>query len=174
MRRGHSAEARTSPWVATGEIRRPRRRSRQAPDDLGSRRDHTGGAEVLTASYTFLSFFWDVLLFFAWLIWFWLLITVFADLFRRHDESGWTKAAWIVFVILLPYVGVLVYLIAEHKGMEERNAQRAQAAQQQFELYVQSVARSDPSEQIARAKTLLDNGSITQAEFDQIKRKALV
>jgi len=129
----------------------------------------------MTASYTFLSFFWDVLLFFAWLIWFWLLITVFADLFRRHDESGWTKAAWIVFVILLPYVGVLVYLIAEHKGMEERNALRAQAAQHQFDQYVQSVAaRNDPSEQIAKAKTLLDDGTITQAEFDQIKRKALV
>ena len=127
---------------------------------------------MILASYTFLSFFWDMLLIFAWLIWFWLLITVFSDLFRRHDESGWTKAAWIIFVILLPYLGVLVYLIVEHKGMEERNSQRVVAAQQQMDQYVQSVAR-DPAEQIAKAKTLLDDGTINQAEFDQIKQKAL-
>ena len=127
-----------------------------------------------TASYTFLNFFWDALLVFAWIIWFWLLITVFSDLFRRHDVSGWGKAAWIVFVIVLPYLGVLVYLIAEHEGMAERNTQRAQAAQQQFDSYVQSVAaQGDPAEQIARAKTLVDNGTITQAEFDRIKEKAL-
>jgi hypothetical protein len=129
---------------------------------------------VPTASYTFLSFFWDALLVFAWVIWFWLLITVFADLFRRHDASGWAKAWWIVFVIVLPYVGVLVYFIAEHQGMAERNTQRAQATQQQFDQYVQSVAApGDPAEQIARAKTLLDGGTITEAEFDRIKQKAL-
>jgi membrane protease subunit (stomatin/prohibitin family) len=77
-------------------------------------------------------------------------------------------------VIVLPYIGVLVYLIAEHQGMAERNTQRVQAAQQQFDQYVQGVAaQSDPAEQIARAKTLLDDGTITQAEFDQIKQKAL-
>jgi Short C-terminal domain/Phospholipase_D-nuclease N-terminal len=129
---------------------------------------------VVLASYTFLDFFWDALVIFAWVIWFWLLITVFADLFRRHDLSGWTKAAWVIFVIVLPYLGVLVYLIAEHKGMAERNTQSTQAAQQQFDQYVQSVAaQSDPSEQIAKAKTLLDDGAITQAEFDRIKQKAL-
>jgi hypothetical protein len=128
---------------------------------------------MLMTSYSFLDFFWDVLLFFAWLIWFWLLITVFADLFRRHDTSGWAKAAWIVFVILVPYVGVLVYLIAEHQGMAERNAQRTQAAQQQFDRYVQTVAAPDPAEQIAKAKTLLEQGAITQGEYDQIKAKAL-
>jgi hypothetical protein len=129
---------------------------------------------MLTASYSFLSFFWDALVVFAWIIWFWLLITVFADLFRRHDASGWAKAGWIVFVIVLPYIGVLVYLIAEHEGIAERNTQRAQAEQRQFDQYVQSVApSSDPSEQIAKAKTLLDNGTITQAEFDRIKEKAL-
>ncbi len=128
---------------------------------------------MLAATYTFLDFFWDVLLFFAWLIWFWLLITVFADLFRRHDASGWAKAAWVVFVIVLPYVGVLVYLIVEHQGIAERNTQRAQAAQQQFDRYVQSVAPQGPAEQIEKAKTLLDNGAITQDEFDRIKAKAL-
>jgi hypothetical protein len=129
---------------------------------------------VLTASYTFLDFFWDALLIFAWVIWFWLLITVFADLFRRHDASGWAKAAWIIFVIVLPYFGVLVYLIVEHKGIADRNTERAQAAQQQFDQYVQSVAApSDPSDQIAKAKTLLESGTITQDEFDRIKQKAL-
>lgn len=127
----------------------------------------------LASSYSFLDFFWDVLLFFAWLIWFWLLITVFADLFRRHDASGWAKAGWIVFVILLPYLGVLVYLIAEHQGIAERNLQRAQAAQHQFDRYVQSVAPQAPADQIARAKTLLAEGAITQDEFDQLKAKAL-
>jgi chemotaxis signal transduction protein len=129
---------------------------------------------VLLTTYTFLDFLWDALVIFAWIIWFWLLITVFADLFRRHDLSGWAKAGWVIFVIVLPYVGVLVYLIAEHQGMAERNTQSAQAQKQQFDQYVQSVAaESDPSEQIARAKKLLDDGAITQAEFDRLKQKAL-
>ena len=129
---------------------------------------------MLTANFTFTSFLWDALVVFAWVIWFWLLISVFADLFRRHDASGWEKATWIVFVILLPYLGVLVYLIVEHKGMAERNTQQQRAAQQQFDQYVQSVAtQGDPAEQIGRAKTLLDNGTISQAEFDRIKQKAL-
>ena len=128
----------------------------------------------MPTGYTFLNFFWDALLVFAWIIWFWLLITVFADLFRRHDTSGWAKAGGIIFVIVLPYFGVLVYLIAEHRGMAERNTQRAHAAQQQFDQYVQSVAASSgPAEQIARAKTLLDEGTISQDEFDRIKQKAL-
>jgi putative oligomerization/nucleic acid binding protein/phospholipase D-like protein len=129
---------------------------------------------VLTASYNFGSFLWDALLVFAWIIWFWLLITVFSDLFRRHDLSGWGKAGWIVFVIVLPYLGVLIYLIAQHEGMANRNTQQAQAAQSQFDQYVQSVAgQNDPSEQIAKAKNLLDSGAITQAEYEQIKAKAL-
>lgn len=129
---------------------------------------------MLTASYNFGSFLWDALLVFAWIIWFWLLITVFSDLFRRHDLSGWGKAGWIVFVIVLPYLGVLIYLIAEHQGMADRNMQQARVAQTQFDSYVQSVAgQNDPSAQIAKAKDLLDSGAITQAEYDQIKAKAL-
>ena len=129
---------------------------------------------MLLANYSFWSVFWDLLLLFAWIVWFWLAITVFADLFRRHDISGWGKAAWIVFVIILPYIGVLVYLIAQHQGIADRNVKQAQVAQQQFDSYVQSVAaQTDPSDQIARAKQLLDQGTITQAEFDQLKSKAL-
>jgi hypothetical protein len=127
----------------------------------------------MVVGYTFLSVFWDMLLLFAWIIWFWLLITVFADLFRRHDISGWSKGLWIVFVILLPYIGVLVYLIAQHEGMAQRNVQQVQQSQQQFDSYVRSVASNDPTEQIAKAKSLLDAGTITQAEFDQLKQKAL-
>jgi hypothetical protein len=126
------------------------------------------------ATYPFLSGFWYLLIFFAWVIWFWLLITVFSDLFRRHDTSGWVKAAWIIFVILMPYLGVLIYLIANHGGMADRNMRQAQAQQQQFDQYVQSVAsQGSPAEQISQAKALLDQGTITQAEFDQIKQKAL-
>jgi Phospholipase_D-nuclease N-terminal len=130
---------------------------------------------VLAATtYSFLDVMWTILVFFAWVIWFWLLITVFADLFRRRDISGWGKAAWIVFVIVLPYLGVLVYLIAEHDGIAERSQKDQQVAQGQFDSYVKSVAASaDPAEQIAKGKQLLDSGTITQAEFDTLKAKAL-
>jgi len=129
---------------------------------------------LLATQYPFLSVMWTLIVIFAWIIWFWLLITVFADLFRRHDISGWVKALWIIFVIILPFLGVLVYLIAESHGMADRNQKQAQAAQSQFDDYVKTVAaQSDPTEQIAKAKGLLDSGAITQAEFDSIKAKAL-
>ena len=130
-------------------------------------------AVVVLADFSFWDFFWDVLLIMAWVIWFWLLITVFADLFRRHDTSGWAKVAWVVFVIVLPYLGVLVYLLVQHDGMAKRNLKAAEASQQQFDSYVQSVAKSDPADQISKAKALLADGTITQAEFDQLKQKAL-
>jgi Phospholipase_D-nuclease N-terminal/Short C-terminal domain len=130
-------------------------------------------AVVVLADFSFWDFFWDVLLIMAWVIWFWLLITVFADLFRRHDTSGWAKVAWVVFVIVLPYLGVLVYLLVQHDGMAERNRKAAEASQGQFDAYVQSVAKSDPADQISKAKALLADGTITQAEFDQLKQKAL-
>lgn len=129
---------------------------------------------MLIADYPFLSFFWDVLLLFAWITWFWLAITVFADVFRRHDISGWAKTGWVVLVIVLPFIGVFVYLIAQHGGMADRNLRQTQQSQEEFDSYVQSVARrGDPSEQIATAKQLLDTGTITSAEFDQLKAKAL-
>jgi len=128
---------------------------------------------VVLADFSFWDFFWDMLLIMAWVIWFWLLITVFADLFRRHDTSGFAKVAWVVFVIVLPYLGVLVYLLVQHDGMAQRNVKAAEAQQQQFDAYVQSVAKVDPAEQITKAKALLADGTITQAEFDQLKQKAL-
>ena len=129
---------------------------------------------MLATQYPFMSVMWTLLVIFAWVIWFWLLITVFADLFRRHDTSGWSKALWIIFVIIFPFLGVLIYLIAESKGMAERNQKQAQAAQSEFDSYVKNVAaQSDPTEQIAKGKQLLDSGAITQAEFDALKTKAL-
>src|SRR4051812_35182252 len=103
---------------------------------------------------------WSMLIFFCWILWFWLLFTVFGDLFRRHDLSGWGKAGWCVFVILLPFLGVFVYLIAEGKGMAERNVTQVQAQQAQMDSYVRSVAGStDSTAQIARSKELLDSGA---------------
>ena len=97
---------------------------------------------------------------------------MFADIFRRKDVGGGTKVLWIVFVILLPYLGVLVYLIANHDGMADRNIQQAQKQQEATDAYIKSVAGGAAAE-IEKAKGLLDSGAITQAEFDSIKAKAL-
>ena len=129
---------------------------------------------LFAADYPFIDVFWTMLVFFAWVIWFWLLITVFADLFRRHDVSGWGKAAWTLFVIVLPFLGVLVYLIAQGKHMAERRVAEAQQSRAAFDDYVRTVAAEHgPSDQIAKAKQLLDSGAIDAAEFEQIKCKAL-
>ncbi len=128
---------------------------------------------LIATSYPFLEVVWTMLIFFAFFIWIWILFTVFTDVFRRDDISGWGKTAWIVFVILLPYLGVFVYLIAEHKGMTERTIRQQDAAKSQMDQYVRSVARSDPTEQIAKGEELLKQGAINQAEFDQIKQRAL-
>jgi hypothetical protein len=125
-------------------------------------------------SYPFLEVFWTLLIFFAFIIWLWILFTVFTDIFRRHDTSGFVKVLWIIFIIIVPYFGSFIYLIVEHKGMTERAIAAQKQAQSQVDQYVKSVAgASDPTEQIAKGKQLLDSGTITQAEFDQIKQKAL-
>jgi hypothetical protein len=133
---------------------------------------------VLAYDYPFLNILGTMLVFFAWVIWFWLLITVFADIFRRHDIGGGAKVLWLIFVIVLPFLGVFIYLIAESKGIAERNEARAVASQQQFNDYVQNVAASSgggggAAAEIEKAKGLLDSGAITQSEFDAIKQKAL-
>jgi Short C-terminal domain/Phospholipase_D-nuclease N-terminal len=133
-----------------------------------------GATGLIATSYPLLEAFETILIFFAFFVWLWLLFTVFADLFRRSDISGWAKVAWIIFIIIIPYLGVFVYLIAEHKGMAERSIRAQEGAKAQMDEYVRSVAsESDPTEQIAKAKKLLDDGAISQAEFDQIKQKAL-
>ena len=129
---------------------------------------------MLAADYPFLDIFWTMFIFFLFVIWIWILITVFADIFRRRDIGGGMKALWIIFVIVLPYLGVLVYLIANHDGMAERNIAHMQKQQQQQDAYIQSVAGSGgAAAEIEKAKGLLDSGAITQAEFDAIKQKAL-
>jgi hypothetical protein len=130
---------------------------------------------VLAADYPFLEVMWTMFVFFAFIIWFWILITVFADIFRRSDTSGFSKVLWIIFVIVAPFLGVFIYLIANHDGMTERNIEKAQAQQAQMDQYVRSVAGSGggAAAEIEKAKGLLDSGAITQAGFDSIKSKAL-
>jgi Short C-terminal domain len=130
---------------------------------------------LLAASYPFLDVFWTMMVFFLWVLWLWILFTVFADIFRRDDLSGWGKAGWIVFTIVLPYLGVFIYLITQSQGMTQRNLDRARAQRAQFDDYVRSTAGSGggAAAEIDRAKALLDSGAIDQAEFEAIKRKAL-
>jgi Short C-terminal domain/Phospholipase_D-nuclease N-terminal len=127
---------------------------------------------LFAADYPFLDVFWTMLVFFMWVIWLWILITVFIDLFRRDDVSGWGKAAWTVFLIVLPFLGVLIYLITQGSKMAERRAAEVQASKAQFDGYVRDVA-GGPAQEIAKAKELLDSGAIDQAEFDALKRRAL-
>jgi hypothetical protein len=129
---------------------------------------------MLVADYSFWEVLWWMVAFFAWVIWFWLLITVFGDLFRRHDIGGGMKVLWIIFVILLPFLGVFIYLISQGKSMAERTMKGMQAAQAQQAEYIKSVAGSGgAADEIDKAKKLLDSGAITQAEYDAIKAKAL-
>jgi hypothetical protein len=127
---------------------------------------------LVAADYPFLDVLWTMILFFAWVAWIWIAITVFVDIFRRHDIGGFAKAAWVVFVIVLPFLGVLIYLIAQHDGMRERSVKQAQAQQAAFDQYVRETAGGSAAE-IAKAKELLDAGTITQADFDAIKAKAV-
>jgi Short C-terminal domain/Phospholipase_D-nuclease N-terminal len=127
---------------------------------------------VFAADYPFMDVLWSMIIFFFWVIWIWIVITVLIDIFRRHDIGGFAKAAWVVFVVILPWLGVLVYLIVEHDGMRERSVKQAQAQQQAFDNYVRDTAGGSAAE-IAKAKELLDAGTITQEEFDALKAKAL-
>jgi hypothetical protein len=129
---------------------------------------------ILAADYPFLNIFFTMILFFAWVIWIWMMIAILSDVFRRRDLSGLGKAAWTVFLIVLPFLGALAYLVSQSDGMNARRNEDAQAAKAQFDGYVRSVAAEDaPAAQIQTAKGLLDSGTITAAEFDSIKAKAL-
>jgi hypothetical protein len=130
---------------------------------------------VLAADYPFLDLMWTMVVFFLWILWFWLLFTVFADIFRRHDISGWGKAAWLIFTIFLPFLGVFVYLITQNVGMTERNLAQARSQKEQFDDYVRQTAGTGggAAAEIDKAKQLLDSGAITQAEFEALKQKAL-
>jgi hypothetical protein len=127
----------------------------------------------LAADYPFMDVLWTMILFFCWVAWIWMLVIILSDVFRR-DLSGWGKAAWCVFLIFLPFLGALVYLIAEGKNMTERRVRDAQVAQADFDGYVRKVAANGGSAgEIERAKQLLDSGAINQEEFEKLKAKAL-
>jgi hypothetical protein len=127
----------------------------------------------LAADYPFLEVLWTLLVFFAWVAWFWLLITVAVDVFRRRDIGGGKKTLWLIFMLFIPFIGVFAYLIVNHDEMAQRDIERAKAQQAQFDDYVRATAGGGATSEIERAKQLLDSGAITQAEFDSIKAKAL-
>jgi putative oligomerization/nucleic acid binding protein/phospholipase D-like protein len=130
---------------------------------------------MLASSYPFLDVFWTMCIFFLFFIWIMILFRVFGDIFRRHDVGGGTKTLWVIFVIIAPFLGVLIYLLTQNEGMTQRAMERAQGQQAQMDSYVQSVAGSGggAAGEIERAKGLLDSGAITQSEFEAIKAKAL-
>lgn len=129
----------------------------------------------IATDYPFLNILWSMLVFVGFIMWIWLAISVFVDIFRRHDMGGFLKALWIIAIIFIPLFGVLIYLIAYHKGIAERSVKEAQAAQSAFDDRVREAAGSGggAASEIAKAQELLNSGAITQAEFDSIKSKAL-
>lgn len=132
---------------------------------------------MFAADYPLLDVFWSMIIFFTWVMWIWMMIYIFSDLFRRRDVGGWGKAAWCVFMIVLPFLGVLIYLIAQHDGMAQRNLERVESAQRAFDDRVREAAATQngtsAANEIAKAQQLLEAGAITQPEYDQIKAKAL-
>ena len=129
---------------------------------------------IVAAEYPFLEVLWTMLIFFAWVMWFWLLIGIIGDVFRRHDIGGGKKTLWLVFLLFVPFIGAFAYVATNGQGMAERNRDRAMAQKAQMDDYVRSVADSGgAAAEIDRAKKLLDDGAISQAEFDGLKAKAL-
>jgi hypothetical protein len=129
---------------------------------------------VLAADYPFLDIFWTMIIFFAWVIWIWTVVLILNDVFRRRDIGGWAKAGWVVALIVLPFLGALIYLITQHDSMAERSASQITEQQAMVDDHIRSVATSDgPTAEIANAKRLLDEGVIDETEFAQLKRQAL-
>jgi len=129
---------------------------------------------LFAADYPFLDVLWTMLIFFLWVMWFWLLIVIIGDVFRRRDIGGGKKTIWLIFILFVPFIGVLAYVLANSDGMAERNMERARKDQAQLDTYVRETAGSGgAAAEIDKAKQLLDSGAITQAEFDAIKAKAL-
>ncbi len=128
----------------------------------------------IAADYPFLNVLWSMIIFFVWVAWIWMMVLILSDVFRRHDLSGWGKAAWTAFLIILPFLGALIYLIAQGDGMARRRAEDIQGQRAQMDDYVRSVAGSGgAAAEIDKAKQLLDTGAINQAEFEALKAKAL-
>jgi ABC-type multidrug transport system fused ATPase/permease subunit len=129
--------------------------------------------DLLATNYPLLDVFWTMLWFFLFFIWIWLLITIFVDLFRSHDLSGWAKAGWVIFVIILPFLGILFYLIFRGGSMHERALQQAQQQESDFRQYVQETAQTSSADQLSKLADLRDRGVITSEEFDQQKARIL-
>ncbi len=133
-------------------------------------------ASAASNSYPLLNLFWTMFVFFLWVIWIWILIMVFIDIFRSHDLSGWAKALWFLFVLFIPLIGVLVYLIARGGEMHERAARQAQQQDAEARRYIQQAAAEAPAstaDQLAKLADLRDRGVITAEEFDREKAKVL-
>jgi hypothetical protein len=130
---------------------------------------------MLLNSYPFWDVMWSMLVFFLWIMWLWILFTVFADIFRRHDLSGVGKTGWLIFTICLPYLGVFIYLITQNEGMSKRSLEEAQAKRAEMDSYIRTTAGGGggAAAEIHQAKSLLDSGAISQAEFETLKQKAL-
>ena len=129
---------------------------------------------VIADDYPFLGILGSMIIFFAWVVWIWMMIAILTDVFRRRDIGGWAKAAWTVFLIVLPFLGALIYLIAQHDGMAERRIDDLKQQQAMVDEHIRSVAAAEgPSAEIANAKALLDQGAIDQAEFAKLKQQAL-
>jgi hypothetical protein len=130
---------------------------------------------LVATDYPFLDVLWTMIVFFLWVAWFWVLIGIIADIFRRHDIGGGAKAGWLLLVLIVPFLGVLIYVIANGKEMAERNVRDHQVAQAQTDEYIRSVAGSGggAAAEIEKAKQLLDTGAIDEAEYEALKRKAL-
>ena len=126
-----------------------------------------------SSSYPLLNLFWTMLEFFLWVVWIWLLIWVFIDIFRSRDLSGWAKALWVLFVVIIPFLGVLVYLIARGGKMHERAEQDAYRRDQATRAYVQEAAGTSTADQLAKLADLRDRGVISAEEFDREKAKVL-
>ena len=122
---------------------------------------------LFEGGFTFANFLVDVLAVFVFVVWFWLLITAFSDLFRRHDISGWGKALWVIGLIVFPYIGVFVYMISQGRGMTERNAQQAQQARDELRRVVGFSA----ADEIQKLDGLKRSGSISEDEFRHLRAK---
>ena len=129
---------------------------------------------VIAADYPFLDVLWTMIIFFAWVIWIWMMVGILTDVFRRPDIGGWAKAAWTVFLIVLPFLGALVYLISQHEAMAERRMKDLRDQQAMIDEHIRTVATSEgPATEIANAKRLLDSGAIDEAEYEKLKRQVL-
>ena len=124
---------------------------------------------LFSGGFTFSNFLADVLSIFIFVLWFWLLITIFGDLFRRHDISGWAKAIWVIAVIIFPYLGILIYLITQHRGMAERQSQRVQQAREEMRHLV-GYSVADEIEKLGRLK---NSGTISAEEYTRLRARAV-